>query len=60
MTLFRYRRWGTPDWTEISISSDEDEDGVTEVIEGQIRDLLRAADMHAQECDGEGNWEDIG
>lgn len=59
MTLFRIRRWGTTAWTQVEINSDEEEDTMESETSSRVRDMLSDSGLHVQECDEEGNWEDV-
>lgn len=57
MTLFRIRRWGSAEWTEIAVT------GGAESTESEIalalRLMLSDGSMHAQEATEQGEWEDL-
>lgn len=59
MTLFRYRQWGSPDWIELSINDSGEDDFILQEIINRIREALRLAEIHAQECNDDGQWEDL-
>lgn len=57
MTLFRIRRWGSAEWTQIEVSGG-DESTESEAAMN-LRNLLGDGSMHAQECNDAGEWEDL-
>lgn len=58
MTLFRVRRYGSVDWTEIEVR-DEDGEGMESEISQRMRTMLSDTGLHAQECNEQGEWEDL-
>lgn len=63
MTLFRARRYGTAEWTTISISDgpeeEADEDGLAPIICGIIGSSLGTSSLHVQQLNDQGAWEDL-
>jgi hypothetical protein len=61
MILFRVRRYGQADWTEVSIrnSLGDDDSEVEEEIGKLIESVLVVDDMHCQSLNAEGEWEDL-
>lgn len=58
MTLFRIRQYGTTTWTTIRIADEEDE-GLEEELAEKTRDMLDMPDLHVQEMNEDGKWEDL-
>jgi len=62
MILFRIRKYGSADWTEVSVRNellDSDEAELEEEIGDLIESVLTADDLHCQRLSPEGKWEDV-
>lgn len=59
MTLFRIRRWGTREWTQLEINDSNDDSSLEEEMAQRLRLVLSDSGLHAQECGEDGEWEDV-
>ena len=62
LILFRIRKYGSADWTEISVRNellDSDEAELEEEIGDLIESVLTVDDLHCQRLSSEGKWEDV-
>lgn len=62
MTLFRARRWGSADWTLISVGGDvsEDEAPLAQLVGGAMLSAGNGETFHVQQLSDDGVWENLG
>lgn len=62
MILFRCRQYGQPEWTFVSVQTpgnDDETDEMEELLASSVRSMLSSSDLHVQEMNGMGEWEDV-
>lgn len=62
MTLFRVRRRGSAEWTNIMIQTpglEDEEDELAQDISGIIGSALETSSLHVQVLSNEGVWEEV-
>lgn len=62
MSLFRVRRYGSADWLQVIIQPDpesEENEDLEQEIARAITPVLNADDLHVQQLNAFGNWEDL-
>ena len=63
MILFRVRKYGSAEWTLISVNTpgidEEEEDDMSATIAAVIGSALGTSSLHVQRMADEGDWEDI-
>lgn len=62
MILFRIRRYGSSEWTELRILNSlesEDDSDMEEDLSGRVESILDIDGLHVQRLSDEGKWEDL-
>lgn len=62
MILFRCRQYGQAEWTFLTVATpgnDDETDEMEELLAASVRSMLNSSDLHVQEMNDIGEWEDV-
>ena len=63
MISFRIRRYGKFDWVSVDLSSNEEDEDAEDLAQQLAHSVLQtfeyADDLHIQQMNDEGEWEDV-